>query len=60
MPELDRSDRRILDVLQRQGRISMTELGEKIGLSTSPCAERVKRLERSGIITGYHARVNPA
>lgn len=60
MPELDRTDRRILDVLQRQGRISMTELGERIGLSTSPCAERVKRLERKGVITGYHARVNPA
>ena len=37
----------------------MTELGEKIGLSTSPCAERVKRLERTGVITGYHARVAP-
>lgn len=59
MTELDRTDRRILDVLQRQGRISMTELGERIGLSTSPCAERVKRLERNGVITGYHARVNP-
>lgn len=59
MPALDRTDRRILDVLQRHGRMSMTELGEKIGLSTSPCAERVKRLERSGVITGYHARVAP-
>lgn len=59
MTELDRTDRRILDVLQRQGRISMTELGERIGLSTSPCAERVKRMERNGVITGYHARVNP-
>jgi Lrp/AsnC family leucine-responsive transcriptional regulator len=34
MPELDRIDRRILDILQREGRISMTELGERIGLST--------------------------
>ena len=59
MPELDRTDRKILDVLQRNGRISMTELGEKIGLSTSPCAERVKRMERNGVITGYHARVAP-
>ncbi|MCB1623135.1 MAG: winged helix-turn-helix transcriptional regulator [Pseudomonadales bacterium] len=59
MPELDRTDRKILDILQREGRISMTELGERIGLSTSPCAERVKRLERNGVITGYHARVNP-
>ena len=60
MPELDRIDRKILDLLQRQGRISMTELAERIGLSASPCAERVKRMEREGVITGYHARVNPA
>ena len=59
MPELDRLDRKILDALQRNGRITMTELGEQIGLSTSPCAERVRRLERQGVITGYHARVNP-
>jgi Lrp/AsnC family leucine-responsive transcriptional regulator len=59
MPELDRIDRKILDVLQRQGRMSMTELAEHIGLSASPCAERVKRMERDGVITGYHARVAP-
>ena len=59
MPELDRIDRKILDVLQRQGRMSMTELAEHIGLSASPCAERVKRMERDGDITGYHARVPP-
>lgn len=60
MPELDRLDRRILDILQREGRISITELAQRIGLSTSPCAERVKRMEREGVITGYHARVSPA
>ena len=59
MTELDRIDRKILDILQRQGRISMTDLGEQIGLSTSPCAERVKRMERQGVITGYHARIDP-
>lgn len=59
MTELDRIDRKILDLLQRQGRMSMTELGEQIGLSTSPCAERVKRMERQGVITGYHARIDP-
>lgn len=59
MPELDRIDRKILDALQRQGRMSMTELAEHIGLSASPCAERVKRMERDGVITGYHARVSP-
>lgn len=60
MSELDRLDRRILDILQREGRISVTELAQRIGLSTSPCAERVKRMEREGVITGYHARVSPA
>jgi Lrp/AsnC family leucine-responsive transcriptional regulator len=57
--DLDRLDLKILDLLQRQGRMSMTELGEQIGLSTSPVAERVRRLERRGVITGYHARVSP-
>jgi Lrp/AsnC family leucine-responsive transcriptional regulator len=58
-PDLDRLDRRILDILQREGRISMTELGERIGLSTSPVAERVRRLERERVITGWYARVDP-
>ena len=56
---LDRTDRKILDILQRNGRIAMTELAQQIGLSTSPCSERVKRMEREGVITGYHARVAP-
>ena len=56
---IDRTDRKILEILQRQGRISMTELAEQIGLSTSPCTERVKRMEREGVITGYHARLSP-
>lgn len=59
MYELDRIDRRILDILQRDGRISMTELAGEVGLSASPCTERVKRMERTGVISGYHARVNP-
>src|SRR5207344_322721 len=59
MIELDRTDKKILEILQRHGRISMTDLAEQIGLSTSPCSERVRRLEREGVITGYYARVNP-
>ena len=59
MTELDRLDRKILDILQRDGRMSMTDLAQQIGLSTSPCSERVKRMERAGVITGYHARVSP-
>ncbi len=57
--ELDRIDRKILRILQQEGRISLTELGERVGLSTTPCAERVRRLEREKVITGYHAKVDP-
>ncbi len=53
--ELDRYDRRILEVLQKDGRISNQELAERIGLSPSPCLRRVKALEESGLITGYRA-----
>lgn len=59
MTDLDRIDLKILDILQRQGRISMTDLAQQIGLSTSPCSERVRRMERDGVITGYHARIDP-
>lgn len=58
--KLDRVDRHILDLLQQDGRISMTELADKVGLTVTPCIERVRRLEREGVITGYHARVSPA
>ena len=57
---LDRIDRMILDILQNEGRIAISELAARVNLSTTPCSERVKRLERDGIITGYHARLNPA
>ena len=57
--DLDRIDRHILRVLQQEGRISFTELGERVGLSTTPCTERVRRLERDGVIEGYYARLNP-
>ena len=57
--QLDRIDRNILRTLQEQGRISYVELADKVGLSTTPCMERVKRLEREGVIQGYSARLNP-
>ena len=57
--ELDKIDRHILRILQEEGRISFTELGERVNLSTTPCTERVRRLERDGVILGYHARLNP-
>jgi Lrp/AsnC family leucine-responsive transcriptional regulator len=53
--ELDRYDRRILEELQRDGRISNQELAERIGLSPAPCLRRVRALEQSGLITGYRA-----
>lgn len=56
---LDRTDRRILEILQNRGRISNVELAREVNLSTTPCAERVRRLERSGVITGYKAVVDP-
>jgi Lrp/AsnC family leucine-responsive transcriptional regulator len=59
MSELDRLDRRILDWLQKNGRMPITELAEHVGLSASACAERVRRLEREKVITGYHARIKP-
>ncbi|AJP57020.1 AsnC family transcriptional regulator [Pandoraea vervacti] len=57
---LDRLDRRILTLLQQDGRMSMKDLSEQVGLSITPCIERVKRMERDGVIMGYFARVNPA
>lgn len=59
MRKLDRIDRMILDILQRDGRIAISELASRVNLSTTPCSERVKRLERDGVIMGYHARLNP-
>ena len=57
--QLDKVDVKILQQLQANARIAMTELAEKVGLSTTPCTERVRRLEREGVIEGYHARLNP-
>jgi Lrp/AsnC family leucine-responsive transcriptional regulator len=56
--ELDRYDRRILEVLQEEGRISNQELADRIGLSPSPCLRRVKALEECGVLTGYRAIVD--
>ncbi len=56
---LDRLDYRILAALQRDGRLSMKDLAEAVGLTITPCVERVKRLERDKVILGYYARLNP-
>lgn len=56
---LDFIDRRILDELQANGRLSIVELASRVHLTKTPCSERVKRLEKSGIISGYHAVLEP-
>ena len=56
---LDRIDRRILGALQQDGRLSNVELARRVGLSPTPCLERVRRLERAGYIIGYRAALSP-
>ncbi len=55
---MDRIDRQIIAALQRDGRQRLSELSEVVGLSATPCARRIARLEREGYITGYTARVD--
>ena len=56
---LNRIDRNILRILQADGRTSYAELSRQVGLSTTPCIERVKRLEKEGVIRGYQAILEP-
>jgi Lrp/AsnC family leucine-responsive transcriptional regulator len=58
--EFDRYDARILSALQRDGRLSVVELAEAVGLSPTPCARRIKALESIGVIEGYAAILDPA
>ena len=58
--EIDRIDNRIIDALVENGRMSITELSEKVGLSKTPCQLRLKRLVNEGYITGFRAVLNPA
>ena len=57
--DLNKIDSRILRIMQDDGRITYADLARKVGLTTTPCIERVKRLEREGFIRGYSARVEP-
>ena len=59
MTQLDPIDRRILEILVADARIPLTELARAVGLSKTPVAQRLKRLEESGIITGYRAILSP-
>lgn len=56
--KLDLIDRRILDELQGDGRMTNVELSRRVGISAPPCLRRVRALEESGLIEGYHARLN--
>ena len=56
---MDSIDRKILAELQSDGRLSITDLAERVNLSLSPCHRRLRALEQSGVITGYRATLNP-
>ena len=56
---LDKFDIAILEALQKDARISLQELGRQIGLTSTPCWNRVRRMEEAGVIEGYSVRVNP-
>jgi Lrp/AsnC family leucine-responsive transcriptional regulator len=56
--DLDAIDRKILRELRRDGRMSTTQLAEKVGLSTSPCWNRVRQMEQQGVIEGYTVLLN--
>ncbi|MBP2281099.1 Lrp/AsnC family leucine-responsive transcriptional regulator [Psychrobacter sp. PL19] len=57
-PDIDDTDKRLLRLLQTQARMSITELAERVNLSATPCARRIKRLEDTGIITGYQTQTD--
>lgn len=59
MENIDRIDRRLLALLQEEGRMTTVELAERIGLSPTAASERIKRLQRDGVILGYTARLSP-
>jgi Lrp/AsnC family leucine-responsive transcriptional regulator len=59
VPLLDDTDRKILGELSGDGRMSFAELGRRVSLSSPAVAERVQRLERAGVITGYRAELDP-
>jgi len=60
MEALDRVDRRILELLQDDGRLTGAEVGRRVGLSQPAASARIARLEKTGVISGYHAVVDAA
>jgi Lrp/AsnC family leucine-responsive transcriptional regulator len=59
LPRIDATDRKIIGELTTDGRVSFAELGRRVSLSSPAVAERVQRLERAGVITGYRAEIDP-
>ena len=57
--KIDSTDRKIIGELTTDGRVSLAELGRRVNLSSPAVAERVQRLERAGVITGYRAEIDP-
>ena len=58
-PSLDKIDMKIIQLLQHNARMSIADLADKVGLSATPIKERMRRLQDQGVITGYHAKINP-
>ena len=56
---MDAIDRKILKVLQQDARASLQQIGQAVGLSASPCWERIRKMEAAGVIEGYTVRLNP-
>jgi Lrp/AsnC family leucine-responsive transcriptional regulator len=59
MTEIDKTDRRILSLLQADGRLTLVELADRVGLSPTSTGERLKRLQREGYIAGFRAQLDP-
>jgi len=57
--DMDKIDRKILQTLQLDARMTMTDLSQRVGLSKTPCLERVRRLQATGVIRGFHALLDP-
>jgi Lrp/AsnC family transcriptional regulator, leucine-responsive regulatory protein len=57
--DIDFIDLQILNTLQQDGRLAVTDIAKRINLSATPCTQRIKKLEQTGVIQGYHARVSP-
>ena len=55
---MDKIDRLLLDLIQQDATMTTSELADKVGLSASPCARRIKRLEQEGVISGYRAMIS--